>query len=265
MSDSPQPTQETSYQEQFIEFQPKLRSFIYRLVTNKQDMEDLVQETYIKAFNSLDGFKGTSSFKTWVFTIAMNEARNLLKKQQRWHEDYQDNCRTATYQSKELQGAMFAITQASPQGKYVLKEHVEYCFTCMSKTLVLEEQCCVILKEMYGFRVNEIQQITGLTEGKVKYHLTNGRKRLQEIFDQRCSLIGKQGACHQCTELNGMFNPKQNAQEEAMKLKLSKAAGKENNEQLFNLRLQLVNSIDPLAAEGFDFHNFMLEHLPEHS
>ena len=258
------PTQQ-ELEAEFIAFQPELKSFVYRLLAHKQNMEDVVQETYIKTFNSLDSFRGESSFKTWVFAIGLNVARNLLKKQQRWHEDYQDNCRTATYASKQIQQEMFAITQTSPQGKYVLKEHVDYCFTCMGKTLLLEEQCCVILKEMYAFKVAEIQEIVGLTEGKVKYHLSNGRKQLQSIFDNRCSLIGKQGMCHQCTELNGMFNPKQNAQEEVMKLKMAKAAGKENFEQLFNLRLQLVQSIDPITSEGFDFHNYMLESLPDHS
>lgn len=253
------------YQKEYISFQDELKSFIYRLVTNKQDTEDIVQETYIKAAKNIESFRGDSTFKTWVFAIATNYAKNFLKDKKRWHEDYQDNCRTATYASKEIQQTMFEITQNSPQGKYVLKEHLDYCFTCMSKTLSLEEQVCLMLKEMYGFKVKEIMQITQLSEGKVKHALADSRKRMINIFEGRCSLIGKQGACYQCTELNGMFNPQQDAEAEARKLKLVKEKSKANYEQLFDLRLELVKGIDPIKAEGFDFHNYMLENLPEHS
>jgi RNA polymerase sigma-70 factor (ECF subfamily) len=254
-----------NYETQFIEFQNELKSFIYRLVANQQDMEDIVQDAYIKATANIASFKGDSSYKTWVFTIATNIAKDLLKKQSRWGVDYQDTCRTATYASKEIQGAMFNISQNSPQGKYVLKEHIDYCFTCMSKTLLVEEQICVTLKEVYHFKVHDIMQITGLTEGKVKHAIANSRKRLQDIFDNRCTLINKTGACHQCTELNGMFNPKQNAVEETMKLKMVKEKDNQNYESLFELRLQLVKGIDLLNSEGFDFHNYMLENLPSHS
>ena len=253
------------YQSEFIGFEKELKSFIYRLVTNRQDMEDLTQDTYVKATKNLESFKGKSSLKTWVFSIAVNLAKDHLKGQSRWQEDYQDNCRTATYASREIQEAMFSISRHSPQGKYVLKEHVDYCFTCMSKTLLLEEQICMSLKEIYLFKVQEIMEITGLTEGKVKHALANSRKRFHHIFDRRCSLINKTGACHQCTELNGMFNPKQQAREESMKLKMVKEKDQANYERLLELRLQLVKGIDPVSAEGFDFHNYMLEHLPEHS
>lgn len=252
-------------QTEFIQFQKELKSFVYRLVANEDDAEDLAQDAYLKAFKNIESFKGNSSFKTWVFAIAANLAKNFLKSKSRWHEDYQDNCRTATYASQEIQGAMVNIAMNSAHGKFVIREHIDYCFTCMSKTLLLEQQICLILKEMYEFKVAEIIEITELTEGKVKYHLKNGRDTLQEIFERKCSLVGKQGACHQCSELNGMFNPQQNTEEEFIKLKMVKEQKKANYSQLFNLRLQLVKSISPVESKGFDLHNYMLENLPSHS
>jgi len=46
-----------------------------------------------------------------------------------------------------------------------------------------------------------------------------------EVFDHRCSLINKAGICHQCTELIGIFNPKQNVREEFMKIQMVRDAG----------------------------------------
>ena len=62
-----------------------------------------------------------------------------------------------------------------------------------------------------------------------------------------------------------MFNPQQDAEAEARKLKLVQEQGKANYEKLFDLRVELVKGIDPIESEGFDFHNYMLENLPEHS
>ena len=74
--------------------------------------------------------------------------------------------------------------------------------------------------------------------------------RTIEIFDQRCSLINKQGICHQCTELNGIFNPKQKAQEELIKqakgttpMRLAQGAARTAVEQSFAM---------PLKAAGID-------------
>lgn len=255
---------QATYEAEFMAFQNDLKSFIYRLVTNQQDTEDLAQETYIKAFKNLDTFKGNASFKTWVFAIANNLAKDFLKSKARWKEYYQDRCRTATYASREIQQSMGEIAQNSPQGKFIMKEHIDYCFTCFSKTLLLEAQVCLILKEIYAFKIKEIAQITGLTIDKIKHALANSRKTLKRIYEDKCALISKNGVCHQCSELNGMFNPKQNAEEEALKLKMVKERDKCNFDQLLDIRLKLVAAIDPLTAEGFDLHNYMLENLPSH-
>ncbi len=252
-------------QAEFLGFQDELKSFVYRLLTNYQDAEDVVQDSYIRAFKYLDSFKGDSSFKTWVFAIATNLARDRLKHLARWREDFQDNCRRATYASQAVRDEFADVAQNSPHGKFVLEEHIDYCFSCMAKTLLLEEQICLILKEVYQFKVQEIMHITALSEGKVKHALADARKRFHRIFDGRCSLISKQGACHQCTELNGIFNPRQNAEQETRKIKMVKERESADFEKLLDLRYELVRNIDPLKAEGFDLHNFMIENLPRHS
>ena len=76
------------FESEFVNFSGELTSFIYRLVANKQDAEDLVQDSYIKAISNLSSYQSEkASLKTWVFTIALNTAKNHLVKMKRWGEN----------------------------------------------------------------------------------------------------------------------------------------------------------------------------------
>ena len=82
---------------------------------------------------------------------------------------------------------------------------------------------------------------------------------MTDIFDNRCALVNKNGACNQCSELNGWFNPKQDQQEALVKLELVKKSKKYNREELFKLRANLVKAIDPLKSEGSELQEILLK------
>ncbi|MCP5096977.1 MAG: hypothetical protein GY943_15620 [Chloroflexi bacterium] len=130
----------------------------------------------------------------------------------------------------------------------------------MSKSLPLEQQLAVLLKEVYGFKVKEIATIMAQTNAMVKYYLHVGRSKMIDVFDHRCSLINKQGICHQCTELNGIFNPKQQLEEELVKIKMVKAANDKSKEALFDLRMQILQELDPFESGTAVLQLHHLEH-----
>jgi RNA polymerase sigma-70 factor, ECF subfamily len=151
------------------------------------------------------------------------------------------------------------VSYASGEGAYEMKEHIDFCFTCVSKTLLIENQVALILKDIYDFSVKDICLILDKTEGVIKHLLIDARKTMTDIFDNRCALINKNGACNQCSELNGVHNPKQNQQAELMKLELVKASKKFNREELFELRTQLVKVIDPIRGKGADLQDIIMK------
>ena len=138
----------------------------------------------------------------------------------------------------------------SVQGDFEIKDHINHCFTCISKTLPLEQQLALLLKEVYDFKVSEIGEIIGATEGVVKHLLFNSRQKMIDIFDKRCSLVNKEGFCHQCSELNGFFNPKHELQKDLMKIEMVKEAENKDKEELFDLRMKVVKSTDPFHSSG---------------
>lgn len=248
---------------EFEAFRGQLKSYLLRMTASVHDTEDIVQDTYLKAYAKLNTFQGESSLKTWVFAIASNLAKDHLKSKKRWVENTTDICKEAAMKNQAFfQEAMY-IRETSPQGKFEIKEHIAFCFTCVGKSLPLEQQLSLLLKEVYEFRVKEIAQILDQTEAMVKYYLHVARSKMVEIFDRRCSLINQTGICHQCTELNGIFNPKQHAQEELAKIQLAKDAGNPDKQHLLNLRMKIVQELDPFESPAAALQLHHLEHNRE--
>lgn len=255
-----QNTPQPSFEDLFTQHQSSLRSFLYRLTTCKEDTEDLAQETFIKAFRNKDSFKGESSFKTWLFAIASNLAKDHFRAQKRWPVDAQDQCKSMIGSSQELAAGLKAFNQEAEYGRYEIREHIDFCFTCILKTLPLEQHITLMLADIYSFKVKEIATIMEVTEGVVKHYLHNARTTMQKIFEHRCALINKEGMCHQCSELNGFNNTKAETQRIVSEMELVKAAADPDRQNLFAIRTQLVKAIDPFMENGFSFHDLLLEH-----
>jgi RNA polymerase sigma-70 factor, ECF subfamily len=247
------------FHEDFLLFKNELKSFIFRLTTNREDTEDIVHDTYLKAIDSLHTFQGLSSLKTWVFAIALNLSRNHLRKQKRWLENAQDYGAMLHVSSQKHSEKLQAVFDATPEKNYQITEHIAYCFNCINKTLELTQQVCLLLKEVYEFKVSEIVAITNLSEGVVKHAIADARHHMIRIFDDRCAFVNKNGACHQCTALKGHLNPKHNAHMEALKIKMVREGINPDKEHLLNLRLELVKVVDPLDSPNSLLNTFMLE------
>jgi RNA polymerase sigma-70 factor, ECF subfamily len=233
---------------------------VLRITASLVDAEDIAHDTYIQALDKLHTFRGESTLKTWLFTIASNLAKDNLRAQKRWTENVTDITREAAMTSKQFFQEAISIRINSPYGKYEAKEHIAFCFTCISKSLPLEQQLCIFLKEVYEFKVSEIAIIIATSEAMVKYYLHTGRSKMINIFEGRCALISKEGVCHQCSELNGIFNPKQDTQAELMKIELVKEAENGDKEHLFDLRMRVLKEIDPFMSNASELQLHHLEH-----
>ena len=143
----------------FEDCRPQLKSYILRMTASVEDTEDILQETYLKAHAKIDTFRGESTLKTWIFAIGSNLAKDHLKAKKRWTENVTDICREAALSNREFLGEMMHIRMTSPQGQFEIKEHITFCFTCISKSLPLEQHITLLLKEVYDFKIKEIVTI----------------------------------------------------------------------------------------------------------
>jgi RNA polymerase sigma-70 factor, ECF subfamily len=68
-----------AFDELVLKYQKQLYSLLYRMVSNHEDAADILQKTFVKAFTGLGSFERRSSFKTWLYQIAINLAKNVYR------------------------------------------------------------------------------------------------------------------------------------------------------------------------------------------
>lgn len=216
---------------------------MYRITCDKEASSDLSQDTFVKVIEKQGQFRGDSDIKTWVFTIGSNLAMDWLRKKKRWQEIAQDEAKQLAESDAAYPRRFRHVQQTSSSGQFDFREHINFCFSCLAKTLPIEQQLALILKDIYDFKVKDICRILGAPVGTVKHWLLVSRKTMNDIFEKRCALINKNGPCYQCSELNGFFNP-----DHPVALVLS--TEKEDREEMYRARTTLIKAIDPLSAGG---------------
>jgi RNA polymerase sigma factor (sigma-70 family) len=159
-------------------YKDRLHNFLYRYTNNHQDCEDLVQETFLRVHRSRQSYERIAKFSTWMYTIALNLARTLYRKNQRMqtvtiHESPDDP------DSREM---VFTDEKRLPDEV----THQNFCMEKLEEALSsLNEEYreAVILRDIQQLSYEEISEITDLPIGTVKSRINRGRKRIQERLE----------------------------------------------------------------------------------
>lgn len=153
----------------------KIYGLIYNMTSNKEDTEDLLQDVFVKAYSSLDRFRGTASFYTWVYRIAINHTINFLKKRKRGAAVSLND----VDQGVERDPAYVELSaRESPVRDASLSELQEKLNKAL-QTLSEKHRTVVVLHDIQGVPHDEIARMTGCSEGTVRSRLFYARQRLQ--------------------------------------------------------------------------------------
>jgi RNA polymerase sigma-70 factor (ECF subfamily) len=250
---------EDAFAQLVLHYQGVIKSYLYRLTACREDAEDLAQEVWIRVFTQLGKAAGYSSVRTWLFATATHAAMEHDQVRTRWPVDAQDKAKALTDSDPEILDLLHQAHWELAQARYEMREHIDFCFTCLMKTLPLDEHIAFLLYELYDCIDADAAEVLERPVRDVKILLDQASTTMKRIFEQRCSLINQQGLCHQCPELNGLFNPHQAEQQELAKLELVKAAQHPTPQDLFVLRTAMVRRIDPLNAAGTNLHEVLMQ------
>jgi len=163
---------------------------IYRMalnmLANTSDAEDVLQNTFLKAFQHLKEFEGRSSLSTWLYRIAANEALMLIRKRR-------PEIGLADLQSEDQDNHDYTPVQLTdwcclPEQELLSAESRTALDQAIQRLPEIM-RIVFILRDIQGLSIHETMQVLGLTESAVKTRLLRARLRLREdlgtYFDQQ--------------------------------------------------------------------------------
>ena len=192
MSDSPD--ERTLWlQRAFNKHRCELHVHCYRLAGNVTDADDLVQETFLRAWRARDRFEGRASARTWLYRIATNRCLNALRSASRravkewdipqieppeptrlgevvWLEPYPDAL---------LEGAI--AMPLGPEARYEQTEAISLAFVTALQLLPARQRAVLILREVLGYHANEVAEMLVSTVESVTSALKRARSSLRRL------------------------------------------------------------------------------------
>jgi RNA polymerase sigma-70 factor (ECF subfamily) len=173
---------ESAYETLIQRFEQPVYNLISRLVDDPADAADVAQEVFLKVFRKVDGFRAESSLKTWIYRIAVNEARN----QRRWFMRHRAKEIALESVGTETQGPQDWLPDPgrSPYQTAVDEETQALIETALKKVSP-NYRAAVVLREVEGLSYEEIAQVLEVSLGTVKSRILRGRESLRAHLVER--------------------------------------------------------------------------------
>jgi RNA polymerase sigma-70 factor (ECF subfamily) len=173
-----------SFNQLILRWERPIYALAYRTIGREEDARDIVQETFLRAFRALPGFKGQAKFSSWLYRIALNLCRDWIRRQRR----------TPTVSAPE---GVDLIELASEQGpvesieELVARREISAAVAEAMKLLPDEQRTAIVLKEYHGLTFQEIADLQGCPLSTVKTRLYQGLSVLRRQLDR--TAIGRAG------------------------------------------------------------------------
>jgi len=168
-----------AYERLVAEHSGDVYALLYRLTTDAEEARDLTQETFLRAFKSIDRFRGDSSLKTWIYRIAINQARNRWRWWRRRKRDVTVSLdATDEHRDQPLAATLPSDNSPSPEQETLAHEREKQLREAL-QGLRRSYREAVILRDVEGFSYEEIARTLQISIGTVKSRISRGRLELR--------------------------------------------------------------------------------------
>ena len=170
-----------SFNQLILRWERPIYALAYRVIGREEDARDVCQETFLRAFRALPGFKGQAKFSSWLYRIALNLCRDWMRKQRR----------APTMQMPE---GVDPVEMASERGPVesieMLVERRELSGVVAEAMALLpeEQRMAIILKEYHGMTFQEIADLQGCPLSTVKTRLYQGLSVLRRHLEKNARM-----------------------------------------------------------------------------
>jgi RNA polymerase sigma-70 factor (ECF subfamily) len=167
-----------AFEELVLRYRQKVVAVALRITNNREDAEDVTQESFTKAFLHLNTFQEKSQFSTWLTRIAMNEAFMLLRRRRGVIEVLPENPDDGTKSSSEA----FVDHGPTPEESYLQRERTEFVTEAIDR-LGSTTRTTILLRDIEERSVKETAQILGASIAAVKARIFQGRRKLRRTLN----------------------------------------------------------------------------------
>ena len=156
-----------SFNELILRWERPIYALAYRTIGREEDARDVCQETFLRAFRALPGFRGQAKFSSWLYRIALNLCRDWMRRERR----------TPVVQAPEDVDLLDLAAAAEPSESIedlVARKDLTRLVQRAMQLLPEEQRTAIVLKEYHGLTFQEIADLIGCPLSTVKTRLYQG-------------------------------------------------------------------------------------------
>ncbi len=188
-------TERETFQHLVEPYRPEIQLHCYRMLGSLHDAEDLVQETFLRAWRGLDDFEGRTSLRSWLYRIATNACLNARRANARrvlpeTHGPPADHAPLGAadaeiawlepYPDAALEG--IADVAPGPEARYEMREAVQLAFTAAIQELPPRQRAVLLLRDVLGWSAGETAALLDASAASVNSALQRARATLRQRF-----------------------------------------------------------------------------------
>ena len=181
-------------------YRPELLAHCYRMLGSVHDAEDLVQETYLRAWKSQDTFEGRSSMRTWLYRIATNACLTALESRGRrplptgLGQEASDPFGTLVQQPEvpwlePVPDVLVSDLPDDPAAVVTSRESIRLAFVAALQNLPPRQRVVLVLREVLAWKAAEVAELLGTSTAAVNSMLQRARAQLDQVSLTRDDVV----------------------------------------------------------------------------
>ncbi len=164
-----------AFDELIERYYQRIYRLAFQMLGNREDAADATQEIFVKAFEQIRHFRGASSFFTWLYRIAVNTCRDMIRR----NRTVAFSQLSAGDDQVEFDPAI--LTEPNPDEILAERERTELVWKALER-LTEDARQILVLCDMQGFSYAEVAEILNLPEGTVKSRLHRARRAFKDVW-----------------------------------------------------------------------------------
>ena len=167
---------DAAFNQMVIAYRKRILGTIARLIGRPEDVEDVAQEVFLRLYYSLDQLRTPEVFEPWLYRLTVNASYDYLRKQRRRHESRMSDL--SEQQVMMADASAGGKQNAEDQRRGQVREQVRALLESVSE----EDRILLMLKEVEGLSLKELEQIYRVKENALKVRLFRARQRVLKAF-----------------------------------------------------------------------------------